>query len=203
MSARDRAGDGAQYAGTQVNTEPRPMMPGLELRGKHPVGRDPREMTPDELKEAGHEPMSPLQAIRAHCLDCRVYQEKEVALCTAVKCPSWLYRMGTDPWQKPASQTRREAARRTMTNLNARRQKGGGAEPSAGPSDHGTALSPAEGSGVGATWATARRDRVGETERHRSNGGNSDSADQFPEGAISNGEQGVTGLGEIPEGRAA
>ena len=65
------------------------MIPGLELRGRHLVGQDPREMTREELREMGHEPMSPLQAIRAHCLDCCVYQEQEVALCTAVKCPSW------------------------------------------------------------------------------------------------------------------
>ena len=94
-------------------------------------------MTREELREMGHEPMSPLQAIRAHCLDCCVYQEQEVALCTAVKCPSWPFRMGTDPWRKPASPARREATRRAMTALNARRRERGGRGSAASPSEHG------------------------------------------------------------------
>src|SRR5215470_11996547 len=103
------------------------MEPGLKLHQGHQAGRDPREMTREELREVGHEPMSPLQAIRAHCLDCCVYQEKEVALCTAVRCPSWPFRMGTDPWRKPASPGRREAARRAITAVNARRRERAGA----------------------------------------------------------------------------
>jgi hypothetical protein len=46
------------------------MNSGLKLHEGHPAGRDPREMTQDELAEAGHQPKPPLQAIRAHCLDC-------------------------------------------------------------------------------------------------------------------------------------
>jgi hypothetical protein len=146
--------------GAKVRAEARPMKPGLELRGKHPVGRDPRRMTPREIKAAGHEAMSPLQAIREHCLDCCVYQEKEVALCTAVKCPSWPFRMGTDPWRKPASQARREAARRRMTDINARRRKRDGAEPSTSLPDHGTAPPLATGSGVTRCGTTARVDQA-------------------------------------------
>jgi hypothetical protein len=70
------------------------MKPGLKLHQGHPAGRDPREMTQDELREAGHEPTSPLRALRARCLDCCGHQEKEVALCPAVDCPSWPFRMG-------------------------------------------------------------------------------------------------------------
>jgi hypothetical protein len=33
-------------------------------------GRDPRTMSQDELRAMGHVPMSPNEAIRAHCLDC-------------------------------------------------------------------------------------------------------------------------------------
>jgi hypothetical protein len=128
-------------------------------------------MTQGELREAGHEPKAPLQALRARCLDCCVYQEKEVALCPAVDCPSWPFRMGTDPWRKPASQARREAARRTMTDINARRRKRDGTERAAGPPEHGTAPSPATGSGVVPTWATARVDQASEGERHRANSG--------------------------------
>jgi hypothetical protein len=146
------------------------MKSGLKLHQGHPAGRDPREMTQDELKEAGHEPMSPLQVIRAHCLDCCVYQEREVALCPAVKCSSWPFRMGTDPWRKPASEARREAARRAMTALNARRGKRGGAGSSASPSEHGIAPSLAEGSGVAPVWDTARVDRARKPDRNPTNG---------------------------------
>src|SRR5215469_10180775 len=109
------------------------MKPGLKIHQGHPAGRDPREMTREELKAAGHEPMPPLQAIRARCLDCCGNQANEVALCTAVECPSWPFRMATDPWRKPASPARREAARRTMARINARRRKGDGVEAPASP----------------------------------------------------------------------
>jgi hypothetical protein len=53
------------------------------------AGRDPREMTPDELREVGHQPMSPLHAVRARCLDCCAQQANAVARCSAMRCPSW------------------------------------------------------------------------------------------------------------------
>ena len=34
------------------------------------IGRDPREMSPDELRAMGHKTMSPVAAIRLKCLDC-------------------------------------------------------------------------------------------------------------------------------------
>jgi hypothetical protein len=140
---------------------------GLKLYKGHSAGRDPREMTRDELREAGHQPMSPLQALRARCLDCCGYQEKEVALCPAVDCPSWPFRMDTDPWRKPASEARREAARRTMTRLNARRRKQDGIEPSASPPEPGTAPLLAEESEAAPIWSTAPVDREAKTELHR------------------------------------
>jgi hypothetical protein len=48
------------------------MRAGLKLHQGSPAGRDPREMTQDELREAGHEPMSPLQALRARCTGLRL-----------------------------------------------------------------------------------------------------------------------------------
>jgi hypothetical protein len=123
------------------------MKPGLKLHQGHPVGRDPREMTPEELEAAGHEPMSPLQAHRARCLDCCAGQVNEVAVCPVVECPAWPFRMGTNPWRKPASEARREAARRTMERINAGRRKRDGPEASADPPEHGIATSLAAGSG--------------------------------------------------------
>jgi hypothetical protein len=134
------------------------MKPGLKLHQGRPAGRDPRKMTQRDLREAGHEPRSPLQAIRAHCLDCCGYQEREVAHCPAVDCPAWPFRMGTDPWRKPASEARREAARQTMTALNARRRKRDGPETSVSSPERGIAPLLAEGSEAARTWATARVD---------------------------------------------
>lgn len=78
------------------------------------TGRDPRTMTPDELLVMGHERLSPMQAIRAKCLDCCADSPHEVRLCVAMACPSWPYRMGTNPWRAGKTETQREAARRVM-----------------------------------------------------------------------------------------
>jgi hypothetical protein len=116
--------------------------------------------------------MSPLRALRARCLDCCGQQANEVAACSAVACPSWPFRMGTDPWRKPASEARREAARREMAQINRRRREGGGSSPRTGSPEHGTAPLLATGSEVGLTSATGRGDRGLETEldRERPNG---------------------------------
>ena len=36
------------------------------------------------------------KAIRKKCLDCCVYQQNEVKLCTSYNCPLWRYRMGKE-----------------------------------------------------------------------------------------------------------
>lgn len=64
------------------------------------VGRDPRGMTADELRGIGHVPMSPIEALRARCLDCCGGSVAEVRYCTARKCPSWPFRMKTSPWRE-------------------------------------------------------------------------------------------------------
>lgn len=76
---------------------------GLEKHAGEDVGRDPRQMSRDELALLGHEPMSPLKALRLRCLDCR---DGEVAVrkCADVECPSWPYRMGTNAWRKERSE---------------------------------------------------------------------------------------------------
>jgi hypothetical protein len=68
-------------------------------------------MKQDELRALGHEPMSPLQALRLRCLDCCAGSAHEVKLCTAVKCPAWPFRLGTSPWRAPMSEERKAAAR--------------------------------------------------------------------------------------------
>jgi hypothetical protein len=158
------------------------MKPGLELRGQYTAGRDPRRMTPEELSVMGHEPMSPLQAIRARCLDCCAGQANEVAVCPVVECPAWPFRMGTNPWRKPPSEARREAARRTMTHLNTRRQKRRCAELPTSPPDHGISPLLAERTEAAAIWTTARVNPASETEQYRvDEDGSGQSAEQFRE----------------------
>jgi hypothetical protein len=67
------------------------------------VGRDPRRLSPDELRALGHRGKPLLQAMRRRCVDCCGGKVDEVRRCTAVACPLWPYRMGTDPWAAPAA----------------------------------------------------------------------------------------------------
>lgn len=41
--------------------------------------------------------MTPMQAIRQHCLDCCCDQPKEVRLCTCFQCALYPFRMGKNP----------------------------------------------------------------------------------------------------------
>ena len=82
---------------------------GLEHRDGFDVGRDPRCMRTDELEQLGHARVSPLRALRLHCLDCRNDSAQEVRLCTAVGCPSWPFRMGKNPWRRKLDPQERAA----------------------------------------------------------------------------------------------
>ncbi|MBB5755135.1 hypothetical protein GGQ63_004234 [Prosthecomicrobium pneumaticum] len=48
--------------------------------------------------EAGHQPVSPLRAIRTKCVDCCGGRFSEVRLCEAVKCALWPFRAGRHPY---------------------------------------------------------------------------------------------------------
>ena len=93
---------------------------GLELRDGQGVGRDPDQMTAEELIAVGHSAMSPLKALRLRCIDCCAGSSLEARLCTAVSCPSWPFRMGRNPWRAPVSEERRQLGR----ELAARRPRG-------------------------------------------------------------------------------
>ena len=60
--------------------------------------------------------MTPIQAIRAKCLDCCCGQVNEVKLCTAERCPLYPFRMGKNPNIKPREYTeeQREAMRQRL-----------------------------------------------------------------------------------------
>ena len=48
--------------------------------------------------------MTPIKAIRAHCIECCGGSMKEARLCPAEKCPLYPYRMGHRP-PKPGTDT--------------------------------------------------------------------------------------------------
>ena len=106
---------------------------GLELRHRQGVGRDPDQMTAEELIALGHNPMSPLKALRLRCIDCCAGSSLEVRLCTAVSCPSWPFRLGRNPWRPPASEAQRAWGRRlaAMSSgaFSEKTEKGGRAAP--------------------------------------------------------------------------
>lgn len=74
--------------------------------------------------------MTPIQTIRAKCLDCCCDQANEVKLCTAIRCPLWPFRLGKNPNIKPREYTeeQREAMRqrlkRTMDAKNGQQANG-------------------------------------------------------------------------------
>jgi hypothetical protein len=67
--------------------------------GSNLVGKMPSEVPPEILSHY-HGEKNPLKAIRARCLDCCCDLPGEVRKCVAVECPSWPFRMGTNPFRK-------------------------------------------------------------------------------------------------------
>src|SRR5215470_18837512 len=81
------------------------------------VGRDPRQMGLAALHAAGLKPMTPMEVIRAKCLDCCAGSAQEVRYCVAVTCPSWPYRMGSSPFRAERSAAQIEAARKAGARM--------------------------------------------------------------------------------------
>ena len=48
------------------------------------------------------------QAVRKKCLDCSCGSQKEVALCTVLDCPIYLYRFGRKPSRADVKQWRQD-----------------------------------------------------------------------------------------------
>ena len=59
--------------------------------------------------------LTPLKAIRAKCLDCSVYQPKEVKLCTADDCDLYIYRFGKNPNRKGFGRKRFDSVQKIVT----------------------------------------------------------------------------------------
>jgi hypothetical protein len=116
-SLRDREGTEGrllawqQAGGTRMRSKARIALGTEAGSDGRRIGRDPRKMGPDELRALGHAPMTPTAVIRAHCLDCCGGSSDEVRKCTAVRCPSWPFRVGTNPWRAPLSEAERARRR--------------------------------------------------------------------------------------------
>jgi hypothetical protein len=79
-----------------------------------PIGRDPRSISVTQLEESGLQRRSPMQVIKAKCLDCCCGSAVEVRRCGMFDCSLWPYRMGADPWRAPVSEEQKERARQNL-----------------------------------------------------------------------------------------
>ena len=61
--------------------------------------------------------LTPLKAIRAKCLDCSVYQPKEVKLCPADDCDLYRYRFGKNPNRKGLGRKRFDSVQKVVTKI--------------------------------------------------------------------------------------
>lgn len=52
------------------------------------------------LQEIASGKLTPLKAIKLHCLDCVCYDRNEVAQCANVNCPLHAFRFGRNPRHK-------------------------------------------------------------------------------------------------------
>lgn len=88
-------------------------------------GRDPRTISESELAELGFAAKPILQVIKERCMDCcgsdlsrpRNTMD-EVKKCTAIDCPSWLYRMGKNPFaKKTLTEEQKQSARERFAKV--------------------------------------------------------------------------------------
>ena len=80
-----------------------------ELIGKHPSD------VPSQILALNFRAQNPLKAIRETCLDCCCGNAAEVRKCVSGDCPSWPFRMGSNPFRKKrelSSQQKHERAER-------------------------------------------------------------------------------------------
>lgn len=67
-------------------------------RHGYDIGKHISDVTLADLKANGHTKKPLIKVIRERCLDCCGFQAGEVRKCVDVKCPSWPYRMGSNPF---------------------------------------------------------------------------------------------------------
>ena len=75
-------------------------------RAPRQEGFNPRKYSSELLNEAGYSQTTPLDAIKAHCLECCGYSKSEALKCVSLECPLYLYRKGTNPWDSRSRMNR-------------------------------------------------------------------------------------------------
>ncbi len=89
-----------------------PLLVASEPDGGQLIGRDPAEGSPAVLRDC-YSIENPVKAIRARCLDCCAGSPMEVRKCSAIKCASWPFRQGRNPFRTKRVISEAERARRT------------------------------------------------------------------------------------------
>lgn len=69
---------------------------------RHTIRKDGKGTTKSVL-------ITPLKAIRYHCLECVCFSSNEVKKCTENLCPMYPYRFGKDPNKKKVSGHRKRS----------------------------------------------------------------------------------------------
>ncbi len=93
-----------------------------EVDGDELVGKVPADV-PSEILARVFRAQNPVKAIRARCIDCCCGDASEVRKCVAVDCPSWPFRMGSNPFRKKLALTDAERRQR-IANLRGARKAG-------------------------------------------------------------------------------
>lgn len=109
----------------------------IRADGGATVGKLPASIPQHDLRDLGH-PESPIRAIRAKCVDCSGGVATEARKCVFTGCALWPYRMGANPFRKPASEAQRASTARATAARMARadveqRSRRGSIEPQGRP----------------------------------------------------------------------
>lgn len=67
--------------------------------------------------------MSPLQAIKEHCIDCCCGDKKEVKLCSCTKCPLYDFRLGKSGKKRNMTEEQKKAAGERLKNARESKSK--------------------------------------------------------------------------------
>lgn len=113
----------AQLPARRPAAQALPDEPGLEIRGGKKVGRDPSNMTQDELRALGHEPITPRAALLKQCRMC-TGKINPRASCPDASCPARSHLMGEA--RKPRSEKQKAASKQQGKRL---RQLAQGGKP--------------------------------------------------------------------------
>lgn len=65
------------------------------------VGRDPKTISQSSYVKYGIPVLETIDVIRERCIDCKI-TELAIRKCNKVRCSSWPYRLGVNPFERPS-----------------------------------------------------------------------------------------------------